>query len=53
MGILLTFMCLWNMLGALILIPVLSHYLLQGETSRKYDMSPAEKALMPEEALQN
>lgn len=28
MGILLTFMFLWNMLGALILIPALSHYLL-------------------------
>ncbi|MDD2668948.1 MULTISPECIES: MMPL family transporter [Zoogloea] len=53
MGILLTFMFLWNMLGALILIPALSHFLLQGETTRKHDMSPAEKALMPEEALQN
>lgn len=29
MGILLTFMFLWNMLGALILIPALSHFLLQ------------------------
>ena len=28
MGILLTFMFLWNMLGALILIPALSHFLL-------------------------
>ncbi|OQR36641.1 RND transporter [Pseudomonas sp. Bc-h] len=28
MGILLTFMFLWNMLGALVLIPALSHYLL-------------------------
>ena len=27
MGILLTFMFLWNMLGALVLIPALSHYL--------------------------
>ncbi|MER1967134.1 MMPL family transporter [Castellaniella sp. GW247-6E4] len=33
MGILLTFMFIWNMLGALILIPALSHFLLQGETS--------------------
>jgi predicted RND superfamily exporter protein len=33
MGILLTFMFLWNMLGALILIPALSHFLLRGETS--------------------
>ncbi|RJG11346.1 efflux RND transporter permease subunit, partial [Massilia cavernae] len=30
MGILLTFMFLWNMLGALILIPALSHFLLRG-----------------------
>jgi predicted RND superfamily exporter protein len=29
MGILLTFMFLWNMLGALLLIPALSHFLLQ------------------------
>ena len=29
MGILLTFMFLWNMAGALILIPALSHYLLR------------------------
>ena len=47
MGILLTFMFVWNMLGALILIPALSHFLLQGET-RKHghttqpgDMQPA------------
>lgn len=31
MGILLTFMFLWNMLGALILIPALSHFLLGGK----------------------
>ncbi|UTW12373.1 efflux RND transporter permease subunit [Marinobacterium rhizophilum] len=31
MGILLTFMFLWNMLGALILIPALSHFLLPRE----------------------
>jgi len=30
MGILLTFMFLWNMLGALILIPALSYFLLNG-----------------------
>jgi uncharacterized protein len=29
MGVLLTFMFIWNMLGALILIPALSHFLLQ------------------------
>ncbi|VTQ01178.1 transporter [Pseudomonas aeruginosa] len=33
MGILLTFMFLWNMLGALILIPALSHFLLRSKTS--------------------
>lgn len=32
MGILLTFMFLWNMVGALVLIPALSHFLLRGET---------------------
>ena len=30
MGILLTFMFLWNMIGALLLIPALSHFLLRG-----------------------
>jgi predicted RND superfamily exporter protein len=30
MGILLTFMFLWNMFGALLLIPALSHFLLRG-----------------------
>ena len=30
MGILLTFMFLWNMIGALALIPALSHFLLRG-----------------------
>jgi hypothetical protein len=30
MGILLTFMLLWNMIGALILIPALSYFLLRG-----------------------
>ncbi|MDD2735509.1 MAG: MMPL family transporter [Desulfuromonadaceae bacterium] len=33
MGILLTFMFIWNMFGALILIPALSHFLLQGVTA--------------------
>jgi len=33
MGILLAFMFLWNMLGALILIPALSHFLLQKTTT--------------------
>ncbi|WP_408595905.1 efflux RND transporter permease subunit [Pseudomonas sp. PLMAX] len=35
MGILLTFMFLWNMLGALILIPALSYFLLNGDRRRQ------------------
>ncbi|WP_322095058.1 efflux RND transporter permease subunit [Paraburkholderia bannensis] len=35
MGILLTFMFLWNMLGALILIPALSHFLLRAVPARQ------------------
>ncbi|EKT4559104.1 MMPL family transporter [Pseudomonas putida] len=35
MGILLTFMFLWNMLGALVLIPALSHYLLNPKRNAK------------------
>lgn len=34
MGILLTFMFLWNMIGALVLIPALSHFLLKDEAYR-------------------
>ena len=34
MGILLTFMFLWNMIGALIMIPALSHFLLKTESMR-------------------
>jgi predicted RND superfamily exporter protein len=34
-GILLTFMFLWNMLGALILIPALSHFLLNGKLRKE------------------
>ena len=41
MGILLTFMFIWNMLGALILVPALSHFLLQGE-SRKAQKAEAD-----------
>ncbi len=48
MGILLTFMFLWNMLGALILIPALSHFLLQGETRRS---AIPDESTLPEEAL--
>jgi len=35
MGILLTFMFLWNMIGALVLIPALSHFLLPTAVVRK------------------
>jgi hypothetical protein len=34
MGILLAFMFIWNMLGALILLPALGHFLLAGQTHR-------------------
>jgi hypothetical protein len=34
MGILLAFMFIWNMVGALTLVPALSYYLLRGETRR-------------------
>jgi len=40
MGILLTFMFLWNMLGALVLIPALSHFLLQTKTPLAADTRP-------------
>ncbi|WP_095163036.1 RND family transporter [Pseudomonas sp. Irchel 3F5] len=40
MGILLTFMFLWNMLGALILIPALSHFLLPASKARAPSPSP-------------
>jgi len=33
MGLMLTFMFLWNMLGALLLLPAIAHYLIQPETS--------------------
>jgi len=36
MGILLTFMFLWNMLGALVLIPALSHFLLPTSIVRRH-----------------
>jgi hypothetical protein len=43
MGILLTFMFVWNMLGALILIPALSHFLLQGETRPQMSLGGEEE----------
>jgi uncharacterized protein len=45
MGILLTFMFLWNMLGALILIPALSHFLLPTRVVRQ---QPAPTEAMPQ-----
>ena len=39
MGILLTFMFVWNMLGALVLIPALSHFLLQGISHKAANQS--------------
>ncbi|TAL95958.1 MAG: RND family transporter [Paraburkholderia sp.] len=35
MGILLTFMFVWNMVGALVLIPALSHFLLQPRSAKQ------------------
>jgi hypothetical protein len=32
MGILLAFMFVWNMVGAVVLIPALSHFLLRGHS---------------------
>jgi predicted RND superfamily exporter protein len=40
MGILLTFMFLWNMLGALILIPALSHFLLKDVSVEATETAP-------------
>ena len=41
MGILLTFMFLWNMLGALVLIPALSHLMLRSQTRKDVQQEPA------------
>jgi hypothetical protein len=35
MGLLLTFMFVWNMIGALVLIPALSYFLLPTDVVRK------------------
>jgi predicted RND superfamily exporter protein len=47
MGILLTFMFVWNMLGALVLIPALSHFLLArvGESGAASRSAPVNAAL--------
>ncbi|WP_046481983.1 efflux RND transporter permease subunit [Pseudomonas veronii] len=50
MGILLTFMFLWNMLGALVLIPALSHFLLNPKiTSAAFEDEPVEGVQMAPE----
>ncbi|MCP3720622.1 RND family transporter [Paraburkholderia sp. CNPSo 3281] len=41
MGILLTFMFLWNMIGALILIPALSAFLMNGQTTSSAEVRRA------------
>ena len=40
MGILLTFMFVWNMIGALVLIPALSYFLLPTNVVRKRGTAP-------------
>ncbi|MDR6855940.1 MMPL family transporter [Variovorax guangxiensis] len=45
MGILLTFMFLWNMIGALVLIPALSHFLLRDVKQRGAAASPVAAAV--------
>jgi len=47
MGILLTFMFLGNMVGALILIPALSHFLLRGPADRPDALPPVQKGRRP------
>ena len=42
MGILLTFMFVWNMVGALVLIPALSHFLLERPTRKRAFATPAQ-----------
>ncbi|MFZ3183051.1 MAG: RND transporter [Pseudomonadales bacterium RIFCSPLOWO2_12_59_9] len=44
MGILLTFMFIWNMIGALVLIPALSHFLLSDKWSGAASASAEQKA---------
>jgi uncharacterized protein len=44
MGILLTFMFIWNMIGALVLIPALSYFLLKNEKERSIETEELESA---------
>jgi hypothetical protein len=41
MGILLTFMFLWNMIGALILMPALAHFILKPKPVKKLEVQEA------------
>ncbi|MES2264647.1 MAG: MMPL family transporter [Pseudomonadota bacterium] len=50
MGILLTFMFVWNMLGALVLIPALSHFLLRGVGDAAVQDAPAPAPVEEQEA---
>ena len=43
MGILLTFMFIWNMVGALVLIPSLSHFLLRNVSARAMEKKTRRK----------
>ena len=45
MGILLAFMFIWNMLGALVLVPALSYFLLTSKSSETTDIRLAQNAL--------
>jgi predicted RND superfamily exporter protein len=47
MGILLAFMFLWNMVGALVLIPALSHFLLNPRRQRVHTAGAALAAALP------
>jgi predicted RND superfamily exporter protein len=41
MGILLAFMFIWNMIGAVVLIPALSHFLLpSGKPAARHEATP-------------
>jgi len=44
MGILLAFMFIWNMVGAVILIPALSHYLLSDRQRPEIALAPLPEA---------
>ncbi len=52
MGILLTFMFLWNMIGALLLIPSLSYFLLRTKADRGgVEAQPAARAQTAEKPV--